>query len=411
VVETASMTPTVSRIIVLFALAGCGASEASKCVEGASAACACPDGRTGAQVCDSRGVFGACSCNPSGDGGASPGDGGASSGDGAAGSDAPVAHFPALDILFLVDNSPSMAEEQNNLRRNFPVLIDELRKIPGGQPDLHIGVVSSDLGAGSKPLTNGGCPRTGGDRGIYQARPECGLMGGALFAASTRNGASSNFAGDISTVFSCMAQLGTVGCGYEHQLQSIRVALDEQLTPQNKGFLREEALLAIVIITDEDDCSAPIDSDLFTDDASFPMTSASFRCSQVGHLCSGKSPPVGVFDDALENCTANPGGRLIKVAEIVDSIRAVKKRPDQQILVSGVFGWPAGTGARYRYVQASYGIDVAPICESPNGEAAVGLRLKAFVESFGASGSFFSICNGDFSPALKAIGEKLAVRL
>jgi hypothetical protein len=130
-------------------------------------------------------------------------------------------------------------------------------------------------------------------------------------------------------------------------------------------------------------------------------------------MCDGKAPPVGEFSAPLESCTANPAGRLLKVTDIVESIRALKKRPDQQILVSGIFGWPAGNamGATYRYVRTNQGIDVAPICQSGNGEAAAGLRLKQFVESFGTSGSFFSICQDDFRPALKTIGEKLAAKL
>ena len=320
-----------------------------------------------------------------------------------------------VDILFMVDNSPSMEQEQGNLRKNFPVFMQQLEGIPGGLPNVHVGVVSSDLGAGSLPLANGGCPRPGGDRGIFQTKPNCGLDANSVFITSLNNQTQNNFQGNIADVFGCMATLGTLGCGYEHQLQATRVGLYEMVTPQNAGFLRQDAYLAIILITDEDDCSAPTDSDLFVSDKDFPMTSASFRCSQVGHLCSGKSPPVGVFDDALENCMPNPGGKLIKVSEIVDSIRALKMRPDQQILVSGIFGWPPGPngamGARYRYVQSGMGIDVAPICQSTNGEAAVGLRLKQFVESFGASGSFFSICDGDFSPAMKQIGEKLAAKL
>jgi hypothetical protein len=316
-----------------------------------------------------------------------------------------------IDILFMIDDSPSMMEEQGNLKRNFPVFMDELKKIPGGLPNVHIGVVTSDLGAGSLPLANGGCNRIGGDRGIFQ-KPGCGLDGNSLFISSFNNQTMNNFQGAIDTVFSCMASVGVVGCGYEHQLQATRVALYESVTPQNAGFLRDSAFLAIILITDEDDCSAPTDTMLFVDDKTFPMTTASFRCSQVGHLCDGKSPPVGVFDAPLDSCMPNPGGPLIKVQEIVESIRALKKRPDQQILVSGIFGWPGNTtGAQYRYVQTNQGIDVAPICQSGNGEAAVGLRLKQFVESFGAAGTFFSICQDDFSPAMKAIGEKLAAKL
>jgi hypothetical protein len=141
------------------------------------------------------------------------------------------------------------------------------------------------------------------------------------------------------------------------------------------------------------------------------MTTASFRCSQVGHLCNGVPPPISAFDVPLVNCQANPAGRLIRVFDVVDSIRALKKYPAEQIMVAGIFGWPTNElGARYRYVQTNQGVDVAPICQSGNGEAAAGLRLKTFVEAFGVLGSFFSICQDDLSPALKTIGQAVAVR-
>jgi hypothetical protein len=319
-----------------------------------------------------------------------------------------------VDVLFMVDNSPSMKEEQDNLGRNFPAFIDELRKIPGGLPNVHIGVISSDLGAGPTPLM-GGCTRVAGDRGILQVKPNCGLNAGERFIVSSPNGSANptvNFTGDLSNVFSCMASLGTAGCGYEHQLQSSRVALYETITPDNKGFLRENAFLALVIISDEDDCSADIKSDLFTDDNTFQGTTASFRCAQVGHLCNGMSPPVGEFSADLTTCEPNENGRLIKVQEIVDSIRLVKPRPDQQIVVSGIFGWPNNTtGAKYAYVKTRDGVDYGPICQSNNGSATAALRIKKFVDSFGANGSFFSICQDDFRPALQKIGEKLASKL
>jgi hypothetical protein len=318
-----------------------------------------------------------------------------------------------LDILFMIDNSPSMQEEQSLLRRNFPVLMEELKKLPGGLPDLHVAVISSDLGAGPTPIGSGACARPGGDRGIFQTKPTCGLAPNAKFLVSFNNGTMNNFSGDIANAFSCVADLGARGCGFEHQLQATRVALYEAISPENRGFLRADAHLAIVLISDEDDCSGDTTTTLFTDDASFPGSAASFRCAQTGHVCNGQSPPVAEFDAPLENCQANPAGRLIKVSEMVDSIRALKRQPDRQILVSGIFGWPTNTfGARYRYARTQAGIDQVPTCASAStGDATVGLRLKQFVESFGAAGTFTSICTDDFSPALKKIGEALAGRL
>src|SRR5262249_34451972 len=53
-----------------------------------------------------------------------------------------------LDILFMIDNSPSMGSKQKSLARNFPAFMNVLKNIPGGLPDVHVAIVSSDLGAG-----------------------------------------------------------------------------------------------------------------------------------------------------------------------------------------------------------------------------------------------------------------------
>jgi hypothetical protein len=329
--------------------------------------------------------------------------------------DGPAPRSRPLDLLFVVDNSPSMQEEQQNLRTNFAALMQTLQALPGGLPDLHVGVVTSDLGAGDQKLPNGGCPTLGGDRGILQTKPECGLDANARFLSSFDNGTRNNFQGDLTKTFSCMANVGTRGCGYEHQLQAARVGLYESITIENAGFLRPDALLGIVIVTDEDDCSAPVRTDFFANDAPFHGTTGSFRCAQAGHLCNGIAPPIAPFDVPFELCQANEGGSLIKVSEIVASIRALKPVPDQQIVVAGIFGWPAsGTGAHYRYVQNQREgglIDYDAICNSGNGNATGALRLKRFIDSFGASGSFFSICEDDFSPALQTIAQRLAGRL
>jgi hypothetical protein len=319
-----------------------------------------------------------------------------------------------LDILFLIDNSTSTDDDQRNLHRAFPVFLDELRKVRGGLPDLHLGVVSSDLGAGASFPGGGSCSRPGGDRGILQARTSCGVRGNFLSSAS--NGTNNNFDGSLDQAFSCVSFLGGGGCGYEHQLQAIRLALDESITQENAGFLRPDAVLAIVIVSDEDDCSAVPTTDLFTDEASFPMTGASFRCSQVGHDCNGMPTPVAPFDVPLESCRARDGGRLIRVQEVVNSIRSLKSRPDQDIVVTGIIGWPTNpAGARYRYERVGAPgtpgiLDVAPTCGSiVTGDAHVGLRLKHFVQSFG--GSYFSICSEDYGPILQAIGAQVAARL
>jgi hypothetical protein len=51
-----------------------------------------------------------------------------------------------LDILFVVDDSMSMAEEQAALAANFDAFIQELESQLPTLPDIHIGVTTPDLG-------------------------------------------------------------------------------------------------------------------------------------------------------------------------------------------------------------------------------------------------------------------------
>src|SRR5436305_13236429 len=89
-----------------------------------------------------------------------------------------------VDLLFLIDDSSSMKLSQDNLRRNFPAFMTALKNLPGGLPNVHIAIASSDMGAGDGSVP--GCDATGGKNGIFQytARGACtstGLANGATF--------------------------------------------------------------------------------------------------------------------------------------------------------------------------------------------------------------------------------------
>ena len=62
-----------------------------------------------------------------------------------------------IDILFMIDNSSSMDQSQANLAKNLPAFMNVLKALPDGLPDLHIAVVTSDMGAGDGSIT--GCSR------------------------------------------------------------------------------------------------------------------------------------------------------------------------------------------------------------------------------------------------------------
>lgn len=331
-----------------------------------------------------------------------------------------------IDILFMIDNSPSMGDKQNLLAMNTPAFMNVLKNIPGGLPNVHVGVVSSDLGAGPTFINGNQC-RPGGDRGIFYGaakRPNCGLTDPkASYIVSLNQGTQNNFMGDISTVFACLAKLGEDGCGQEHQLQAVRVGLYENVTPENKGFLRPNAYLGIILLTDEDDCSADPMTNIFMGNT--PGFTSSWRCAWYGHQCGGKLLPFGEFSAPYDSCTTNDqprkgemglaDGGLIPVQQIVDSVRALKQRPDEQIIVAAVTGLPpAGQNAMYKFAKdpvQNNDVDYSKICTGLGVGATGSIRVKKFIDSFGPNGSIHTICTQDFTPALKVIAEKLASKL
>ncbi len=314
-----------------------------------------------------------------------------------------------LDILFMIDNSPSMRAKQENLARSFPAFIEGLSKARG-LPDLRIGIVSSDVGAKDSP--DGNCNNFGGDRGSFQVLPRCGLdPKTSLYLVSLNHGANNNFTGNIGDVFGCMAKLGIMGCGYEHQLQAIRFGLYGAfgINPENAGFVRRDAYLAIILLTDKDDCSAPPNSDLFSTPTA-PGHAARLRCALRGHLCGGSAPPAAEFATPLSQCQSNEKGDLVPVTEFVADIKRLKAPGTDRIFVAAITGWDPAPGAQYRIGKNTTGdLDYLPACTAPiSGSATPAIRIKQFVDGFGSNGVLQSICNDDFGPAMGAIGTKLA---
>ncbi|HVY41089.1 MAG TPA: hypothetical protein VHM31_24300, partial [Polyangia bacterium] len=128
-----------------------------------------------------------------------------------------------LDLLFMIDNSSSMTFAQQKLLVEMQSFAAALESLPGGLPDLHVAVVSSDMGAPGDVSASIGCTPSG-DEGQFHAEPQngcasTGLEPGATFVTSS-NGVA-NFTGPLADVLTCIAPLGSLGCGFEHQLASV----------------------------------------------------------------------------------------------------------------------------------------------------------------------------------------------
>jgi hypothetical protein len=197
-----------------------------------------------------------------------------------------------LDVLFVVDDSATMLQEQAALADALPAFVEELTATEE-LVDLHVGFVSSNLG--TAPAGSGGDSCAGrGDDGHLLVRATCpALTDGAPFVAhrlEPAGDAEVNYTGELATQLECMAALGTAGCGFEQHLESMRRGLMNEV--ENAGFLREQANLAVVVLADEDDCSAS-DRALFieqpggdTRDSELGELS-SYRCFEFGVSCDG----------------------------------------------------------------------------------------------------------------------------
>jgi hypothetical protein len=332
-----------------------------------------------------------------------------------------------VDMLFVIDDSAETTSLQANLTRNFPVLLNTLRSSPRGLPDLRIAVISTDMGAGDGSISS--CDATGGKNGIFQYTPrgDCtstGLASGATYIAD--NGTVRNYTGNMADVFACITALGEQGCGFEHQFAAMLRALGADGKPppaENQGFLRDDAFLFVLIVTNEDDCSAPAASfydALMNDSLASPLGPvANFRCNEFGHLCNGQKPPrlapTGSLTDTvtLDECvSAEAAGMLTSVGDVVFALRSVKPFPDQQIIVAAVAGPPTPYTVKWRLPRPGV-VDTGPwpeIAHSCTGSESFGdpaVRIGDWTRAFGANGLFVSDCDTDFAPAFQRLGDVL----
>lgn len=166
--------------------------------------------------------------------------------DAGTGTGTPIAECTKMDIVFVVDDSPSMEEEQANLATNFPAfmnVIEAYRTKSGRELDYRVAVTSTDTfdrrRAGTFARTRGaGAPAScnPGPKRPWLERSD----------------------GDVTSAFTCRASLGTDGDTIERPLEALTIALTSRLqdgtnVDHGNAFLRDDALLAFVVITDEDE--------------------------------------------------------------------------------------------------------------------------------------------------------------
>ena len=347
-----------------------------------------------------------------------------------------------VDLLFMVDNSNSMAEEQASVASELPRLVQVLASgdlNADGMQDftpvrsLHIGVVTSDMGTGGfdVPTCDRGTFGTRfGDDGLLITRgrtaiPGCLATYPAIFDFM-RGGDASAFSRDVS----CVATVGTGGCGFEQQLESPFKALSasaptDYTTPgyqppvflestlghgdrENAGFVRPNSALAVVVISDEEDCSA-VNPEVFNPSSgTFGGTDLNLRCF------------------VYEREVVHPIERYVRGVDGRSGFLGLRQNPNLFIFAA-IVGVPPDLvsdpdAIDYTRILADPRMEqvpdpamptrLTPSCNVPGrGIAFPPRRIVGVAQAIAAAGgsaTVQSICQENYSGALDAILEKIA---
>lgn len=324
-----------------------------------------------------------------------------------------------VDILWVIDNSNSMAEEQANLTANFGVLTETLTNPPDddrdGMPDfpavndIRMGVVSTDLGVA--PVTGViGCDDPDGDDGIMVSTsratdPACAgrTIGPPPWLSYMAPGDPAAFSAD----FACIGRLGTSGCGLERQLEAaLRALTDKAAAGQpNAGFIRPDSLIVVIWVTDEEDCSAS-DTSIYD-----PSPAAATRLGSYGTRCANHPEllhPVSRYIMGLRNLVfERPGGIVVAaITGVPSELTANPLTIDYDALLADM---------RMQYTpDPMVAGDLTPACRLGGaGKAIPARRIVEVVKDFATTGQGLvqSICQVDFRPSLVAIGRLIGGRL
>jgi len=240
------------------------------------------------------------------------------------------------DFLFVIDDSGSMAQHQQQLLDSFPGFIEAILGSLDQLDSVHVGVVTSDAYASNAP----GCQELGAlvtqTGGENSSEAVCTpFVGGKRFFTHEDS---------LAAVFNCVGRVGTDGSGNEMPLSATVQALQPELIGVggcNEGFLRPDAVLVVVIVSD---------------DPPFPDTP----------------------DDAWP---------LIDTMWMHDALVEAKGGDETSIVMIGVVSWDDTSC-------------VCPWCCPGYGCMAINDNAIELVESFGDHGVLASVCAADYAPVL-----------
>jgi hypothetical protein len=277
----------------------------------------------------SGGVGGSSSAGTSGSAGIGGGSAGSAGTGGAGGLSSKSSK---LDVLLVIDNSASMADKQGVLEQTLPAFIKRLtnplcvdaNRVPvATQPtllsqpcvtgtrefvanDIHVGVISTSLGAhgGYVCSTNITALDTLDDQAelLGKLRPGLTTWQNSGFLSWDPSGVTgSSNAADLTTDLTAdIVAAGEHGCGYEAPLEAmyrflidpeppamvtkvgnatVRQGTNTELLAERAAFLRPDSAVAILALSDENDCSIRDDGVGWFVGATTHMPKATVACA------------------------------------------------------------------------------------------------------------------------------------
>jgi len=263
-----------------------------------------------------------------------------------------------VDLLLMVDGSNSMSEEQESLRVALPGMVRALSSGDvdfDGEPEfppvasLRLGVVTADMGTGGFVVPTCERSRFGDDGILTTGDPSCGVPHPRFitYGEGTWRGPD-----DFADAAGCAMSVGTGGCGFEQQLESVLKAVTPSTSPlrffdgsrgnadrRNEGFVRPDSVLVVILVTDENDCSA-LDPELYrADGGPYGHTDLNARC----FVHADALHPITRYADGLLALRRDDPGRLVfailadpSMQEVPDPLMPTRLRPSCDVPGRGV---------------------------------------------------------------------------
>ncbi|MDQ3031901.1 MAG: hypothetical protein M3Y87_05740 [Myxococcota bacterium] len=337
-----------------------------------------------------------------------------------------------LDLLFVIDDSSLVGSALAQLPAQAARMVRALssgdrdgdgERDFGNIPSIRVGVVTTHLGSAGHALATCDDGRFGarlGDDGVLREPADASACAAFPPLMALERGEDP---ADVIAQLSCAVAVGASGCGWEQPLESALKALSPDAptiwtapgyvaprffddtvghaTGANAGLVRSGSALAVIVVTDEDDCSVADPEILDPASVRYGGATLATRCA--------------VFPDALhaiERYSASPSGLLSVRRNLV--FAAIVGAPPDAVALEGA---PPDYDAVLAHPAMQIVIEdrdpprVRPSCSTPDvGNATPPRRIvetARALEQLGARTTVQSICQADLSPAFDAVTRQI----